>query len=72
MTDDIQDAVALAKELTPIWRHECPFVGAQIDEYDDRILECRCFEGRRFFGMQDDIAVSLDATRPTNEKNDNP
>ncbi len=43
-----------------IWRHECPFVGAVIDEHDRQILECRCFVGRRFLEMQDSMAVNLD------------
>ncbi len=63
MSAELQDAVTLAAELTSIWRHDCPFVGAQIDEHDPRMLECRCFEGPRFFGMQDAIAVYLDAQR---------
>lgn len=68
MNVELQDAVTLADELAPIWRHQCPFVGAQVDEYDERILECRCFEGPRFLGMQDSIAVALDAQRANNDQ----
>lgn len=48
---------------TMIWRHECPFVGAVIDEHDPRILDCRCFVGRSFLAAQDAMAVQLDSIR---------
>ncbi len=46
-----------------IWRHECPFAGAEIDEHDPQILECRCFEGPRFMAAQDQMAVNMDLLR---------
>lgn len=46
-----------------IYLHTCPFVAAEIDEHDRRILECRCFEGRRFLEMQDGWATRVDLER---------
>lgn len=51
-----------------IWRHECPFVGARIDEHDPQILGCRCFEGPRFLAAQDRMAINLDSIRVPGEQ----
>jgi len=61
----------MASELVPIagqYAHFCEFAGGRlIDEYDNAIIHCRCFDTPEFLAAQDKRAVSLDAKRVPRE-----
>lgn len=54
-------------QLKPIagqFLHLCEFAdGRLIDEYDNDILKCRCFESQEFLAAQDKRAVEIDLQR---------
>ena len=47
--------------------HACPMTGKSIDEFDDDIIHCRCYESADFLEVQDNRAVLMDARRAERE-----
>jgi hypothetical protein len=43
--------------------HACPMTGKTVDEFDDEIVHCRCYESADFLEVQDNRAVLMDAKR---------
>jgi hypothetical protein len=51
-------------EFEGIYLHKCPDADfAVIDEHDDEILKCRCFNAQQFLDAQDKRAVAIDVKR---------
>jgi hypothetical protein len=43
--------------------HACPMTGKTVDEFDNEIIHCRCYESAEFLEVQDNRAVLMDSKR---------
>lgn len=68
MSNDLQDAETLARDLRDPFFHDCPVGDDWVDSNDLRLLDCRCFDGAEFLAAQDAIAVALDSRRSSKDQ----